>query len=30
VERMAKRRDAIAAQLSSLREVVAGFAEDES
>ena len=29
VDRMAKRRDAITAQLASLRDVVAGFGEDE-
>ncbi len=29
VERMTKRRDAITAQLASLRDVVAGFGEDE-
>jgi uncharacterized protein involved in exopolysaccharide biosynthesis len=30
VDRMTKRRDAIAAQLASLRDVVSGFGEDES
>ena len=30
VDRMSKRRDAITAQLASLRDVVAGFGEDES
>ena len=30
VERLAKRRDAITAQIGALRDVVAGFAEDES
>ena len=30
VERMTKRRDAVAAQLGALRDVVSGFAEDES
>ena len=29
VDRMTKRRDAIAAQLASLRDVVAGFGEDD-
>ena len=30
VERVTKRRDAITAQLGALRDVVAGFGEDES
>jgi hypothetical protein len=30
VERLTKRRDAIAAQLASLRDVVSGFGEDDS
>jgi hypothetical protein len=30
VDRMTKRRDAVAAQLGALRDVVAGFSEDES
>ena len=29
VDRMAKRRDAITAQLASLRDVVAGFGKDD-
>ena len=29
VDRLAKRRDAITAQLASLRDVVAGFGDDE-
>jgi hypothetical protein len=29
VDRMTKRRDAISAQLASLRDVVAGFGEDD-
>ena len=29
VDRMSKRRDAITAQLASLRDVVAGFGEDD-
>ena len=30
VDRLSKRRDAITAQLASLRDVVAGFGDDES
>ena len=30
VDRMTKRRDAITAQLASLRDVVAGFGDDDS
>lgn len=30
VDRLAKRRDAITAQLAALRDVVAGFGDDES
>jgi hypothetical protein len=30
VDRLAKRRDAITAQLASLRDVVAGFGDDEA
>ena len=30
LDRLTKRRDAVAAQLGALRDVVAGFTEDES